>query len=154
MNELELRRQSHSDAEAEATDVLAGIEKRLRKVNDMEMELVSMRLNDGVSEEIFERQLALIGAERTWCGDEQDRLARRLDDVRQSFATMEQIKVLQERVGGKLARATFKDKRFVLEALETRMTVAEDGAIRLSFSVPVSPEPVDDGVFVLTTPWA
>ena len=154
LNELELRRQSHSDAEAEAADVLAGIEKRLRKVNDMEMELVSMRLNDGVSEEIFERQLALIGAERTWCGDEQDRLARRLDDVRQSFATMEQIKVLQERVGGKLARATFKDKRFVLEALETRMTVAEDGAIRLSFSVPVSPEPVDDGVFVLTTPWA
>ena len=53
LNELELRRQSHSDAEAEAADVLAGIEKRLRKVNDMEMELVSMRLNDGVSEAIF-----------------------------------------------------------------------------------------------------
>ena len=67
---------------------------------------------------------------------------------------MEQIKVLQERIGDKLARATFKDKRFVLEALETRMTVAEDGAIRLSFSVPVSPEPVDDGAFVLTSPWA
>ena len=153
LNELELRRQSHSDAEAHAAEVLAGIEKRLTKVSDMEMELVSMRLNDGVSEEVFERQLALIRAERTWCADEQDRMARQLDDVRQSFATMEQIKDLQERISDKLARATFKDKRFVLEALETRITVAEDGAIRLSFSVPASPEPVDDGSFVLTSPW-
>ena len=112
-----------------------------------------MRLNDGVSDEVYERQLALIKAERTWCAEEQDRLAGRLEDARQSFATIEHIRVIQEQIGDKLARATLKDKRFVLESLETNIRVGEDGAIRLTFSVPVPPEPVVDGSFVMTSPW-
>lgn len=152
LNELEAGQQSHADLHAQVTDALARVEKRVNQADDKEMRLVSIKLNSGISETIFERQMALLNAERAWCAEERDRLASQLEDSRQRLATTENIRALQDRIGDKLARATFKDKRFVLEALETSIAIAEDGGIRLRFSVPASPEPAGDGAFVLATP--
>ena len=139
LDELDVRRRSHADVGNQVADALAKTEKRLSQTDDKEMQLVSMKLNAGISEEIFERQLALLSAERAWCSEERDRLARQLEDSHQTVITAKNVRALQERIGDKLANAGFKDKRFVLEALETSILVAEDGAIRLTFSVPAPP---------------
>ena len=119
LGELGRRQSAQHETQASVSDGLAHIERRLSKVEDTEMKLVSLRLADDVSESVFERQKALLAAERAWCVEERDRLHRKLEQVQERFVTMEQVKALEERIGDKLARATFDDKRFVLEALET-----------------------------------
>ena len=152
LGELARRQSSQRETRDSVSDGLGHIDRRLRSVEDAEMKLVSMRLAEDVSESVFERQKALIAAERAWCVEERGRLHRQLERVKERFVTIEQVKALEERIGDKLARATFDDKRFVLEALETRITVAEDGTTRLWFSIPAPGKADDDGAFLLDSP--
>ena len=64
--------------------------------------------------------------------------ANQLEQVRNSFVSLEAIQGLQEQLGDKLEKADFEAKRWVLEALEARVDVAIDGVLKVSFSVPTS----------------
>ena len=72
----------------------------------------------GISESTLNKQLPIMNAERVWCNEEQDRIGQQLDLTSDTFATVEQVKALCERIGHRLDKATDEDKRFVLESLE------------------------------------
>ena len=76
-------------------------------------------------------------AERTWLEEEINRLGAQLSHVQYRFVTLEQVQALADRMAEKLKVADFKAKRFVFQALETRVTVALDGAVDISFSIPL-----------------
>ena len=138
--EAERRRQAQQETEEGLLSALTAVQKRLRSLDEQEMELSSKWLQVGLSESTVRRQLALMKAERTWCTDEQDRIRQQIDQVRERFATVEQVKALCERIGHRLETATDEDRRFVLEALETKITVATDGTVRIAFAVPMPSE--------------
>jgi AMMECR1 domain-containing protein len=137
LDELERRRATREETGENIRELVKGVEQRLRRGEDDEMKLSTSWLRLGMSESVYQRQLALIKAERSWCTEERDRLNHQLAAVRQRFATIEQVEQLRERIGDKLVNAAFKDKRFVLEALDTRIAVAKNGSMRLSFTVPM-----------------
>ena len=78
-----------------------------------------------------------------WCQEEVERLNGQLVQVRERFASIEQVQALCERIGDKLDDASFEDRRFVLEALETQITVSRDGGIKVQFQLPSAPHAID-----------
>ena len=139
--EVERRRQSRRETEEGLLSAQAAVQKRLRTLDQREMVLTSKWLEMGISESTLKKQLALMNAERVWCTEERDRLGQQLDLASETFATVEQVKALCERIGHRLDKAAYEDKRFVLESLETKLTVAADGTIRIAFALPVPSAP-------------
>ena len=156
LGELYRRQQSKEEAERHTLGSLNDIEKRLARGDDDEMKLTSWRLAGEVSDTVLKRQMALINAERTWCTEEKHRLVRQLEQIKQRFATVIEVKELSDRIGHRLKGASFQDKRFVLEALETRVSVTAAGEVKVTFSIPMpSSEKTDaDEAIVLKTPWS
>ena len=139
--EVERRSQTRRETEEGLLSSLAAVQKRHNALDQREMVLTSKWLEMGVSESTLKKQMALMNAERVWCDEEQDRLRQQLDVTSDTFATVEQVKALCERVGHRLDEATDEDKRFVLESLETKVTVAADGTIRVAFALPMPSAP-------------
>ena len=100
------------------------------------MELVALRIRGDVTEDVFQRQKALLKAEQKYLADESGRLQREAIQVRQEFVAAEQIHALRQSVAGKLEGADFDTKRMVLETLDTRVSVGPDGALAVWFSIP------------------
>ena len=142
LGELDRRREAQAETETSIAESLARAEKRLAANEQAEMELVSLRIRGDVSDSVYERQKSLLKAERTWLGDETERLQRQQARVRQNFVTLEQVQALRDRLGAKLEGADYEAKRFVLEALETQVVVAPDGAMHIRFAVPMPQEQV------------
>ena len=59
---------------------------------------------------------------------------------------VEQENALRDRLGERLDSASFEDRRFVLEGLETQVSVSSEGSVKVRFAIP------SDADFVLTTP--
>ena len=108
--------------------------------------MIDLRIHEGLDDQIYDRLKAKLKVERTWCEEEIQRLNEQLTTIRNRFLNLEQVKVLRIIVGDKLDRANFDDKRFILEALEARVYVSNDGGKRIAFSIP------DDAQTVLTNP--
>ena len=153
LGELSRRASVQEQTEASITEALSRAERRLQASENAEMELVSLRIRGDVADDIFHRQKALLKAERAWLREETVRLQRQVEQVRQDFVTIEQVNTLRERVADKLDGADFDTKRMVLEALETRVLVAPDGALKVSFSIPApAVQPDVDGSIVSVAP--
>ena len=120
IGEVELAQDVQAETEGELSDAITSIQKRRSRLDGQEMELVGMRMRNEVRALIYDRQMSLLKAERIWCAEEEERLTRQLADVRRRFATVAQVKALCDRVGDRL---TGQDRRFVLEALGTAISV-------------------------------
>ena len=136
LGELNRRAEAKQRTEASVADALARNVKRSRANEGAEMELVALRIRGDVTEDVFQRQKALLKAEQTYLADESGRLQREAIQVRQEFVTAEQIHALRHSVAGKLEGADFDTKRMVLETLDTRVSVGPDGALAVWFSIP------------------
>ena len=153
LGELSHRASVQEQTEESITEALSRAERRLQANENAEMELVSLRIRGDLADDIFQRQKALLKAERAWLREETVRLQRQVEQVQQDFVTVEQVNTLRERVADKLDGADFDTKRMVLEALETRVLVAPDGALKVSFSIPASAVQSDiDGSIVSVAP--
>ncbi len=151
VGELNRRGQIQEQTEVSIAQRLDHAEKRLKANEAAEMELVSLRIRGDVADNIFQRQKSLLNAERSWLTEETPRLQRQVEQLRQAFATVDQINALRQRVANKLDKADFDTKRMVLETLETRVSVPPDGAIKLSFSISAPAVERDvDGAIVST----
>ena len=111
-------------------------------VDRRETELVGLRLRGVVSDVALDRNAALLKAERSHIQEEIGRQEAQLTALNQSQAGAEAIKLLRERVVGKLNSATPEDRRFILEAVDTRVTVKHDKTLEISLGVPSRPAPV------------
>ena len=136
LGELERRRQAKDETVDGVSTARDRAEKRLTANGHAEMELVTLRIRGDVSEDIYQRQKRLLMAEKTWLTEELSRLETQLKQTETEFVSVEQVKALSERLGDKLDRAGYEDKRLVLEALETRVSIDPEGSMAVSFSIP------------------
>ena len=89
-----------------------------------------------MSEEVFNREMGLIRTRRQWIEEQRERLRRQLDDLEQNSVRPEAVALLKKRLEGRLQSATAEDRRFVLEALGTRVIAQPDGGWELELRVP------------------
>ncbi|MCH8870895.1 MAG: recombinase family protein [Chloroflexi bacterium] len=136
IGEVERRESMKADSEDVLNERLKRVWKQLSDNRQAEANLVELRIREGMSEDIFNRVNAKLKAERTWCGEEVQRLEDQLAAVRRQNLSLEQLQVIAEAVGGKLDGMKPADKRFVLEALDTQVYVSIDGRKQITFSVP------------------
>ena len=120
-----------------AKDTMAEVQRRQRLVDARETELVNMKLRDGLSDVAYERNLALLKAERTYLDDEIERHLATLETLEKSKAALDTVEALRSRISSRLQTAGTEDQRWVLQALGTRVTVLDDG---FDISIGVSPE--------------
>ncbi|NVM22820.1 MAG: recombinase family protein [Desulfobacterales bacterium] len=106
-----------------------------------EVELVGLRsrYKDRISDEAFERQLIQIETERKWIAEQRGRVSEELSKLRTKSASLVGLEQLREQVEQKLESAEFADRRFVLEALGTRIIVTTEDAVEVEFAIPTKP---------------
>ena len=123
----------------ETTSKLEAELKRLdRKSNEninAESELVNLRIRGKVSDEAYDRQMVLLLAERKWVSDERERIARRLAELRKQSVSLVSLDQLRQQMADRLFSDKFEDRRFILEALNTRVIVTTDGATEVEFTI-------------------
>ena len=120
----------------EAERKIADLNRRLADVDHRETELVALRLRDAVSEVALDRNAALLRVERTHLTEELERQRETMSTLEQGQAAVASLKALREHMRDRLDSATPEDRRTVLEALETRVTVGADGVLEVSIGIP------------------
>jgi len=136
LTELESRRQSSAGEQSEGRNKIAAEERKLAEVIRQESELVNLRLQELVSQEALEQSAALLRARRTYHLEEIARQKEVLATSEQAQAAVESLAALRDRIADRLDSATPEDRRRVLEALDTRITVTETGGLDISIGVP------------------
>ncbi len=135
--ELESRRQSSTDLRSDGRKKIAAEERKLEEVTRQETELINVRLEKEFSQEALDRSAALLRARRTHHLEEIERQRAVLATAEQAEAAVESLEALRARIADRLDSATPEDRRRVLEALDTRITVTETGGLDISIGVPV-----------------
>ena len=121
---------------AEAEREIAKLNRRLANVDHRETELVALRLRGTVSEVALDRNAALLRVERTHLTEELERQRETMSTLEQGQAAVASLKALREHMRDRLDSATPEDRRTVLEALETRVTVGVGGVLEVSIGIP------------------
>lgn len=135
MAEMERRRGATMTGEVEVQDYIETLGRKVRSVDAMETELAGLKLRGQVSDVAFERQGALLRAERVHYQDEIERQQAHLATLAQSATAIDNLEVLRCRIVDRLESATPEDRRWVLEALDARVTVWT-GKLEVSVGVP------------------
>lgn len=138
----------------ETTLRLEGEMRRLdRKSNEnvnAESELVSLRIRGKISDEAYERQQGLLLAERKWISEERKRIQEKLADLKQQSVSLVGLEQLRQQMAEKILSNSFADRRFILEALKTRVIVTTEGATEVEFTI--GGEKQRDGEIALNLP--
>lgn len=122
---------------------VARLEEELRRLDreensnhNAEVELLGLRVRykDRISDEAFERQLTRIETKRKWITEQRERIVEQLSDLKAKSVSLAGLEQLREKVEQRLASKEFMDRRFVLEALGTRVVVTTEGTIPRSSS--------------------
>ena len=94
-----------------------------------------MRIRGKVSDDAYARQQSLLLAERQWVTEEKERISVKLAQLRQRSLSLAGLEELRKQMADKLNSREFADRRFVLEALDTRVIVTTEGAIEIEFLI-------------------
>ena len=93
-------------------------------------------LTDGsVRKEIYDREMALKKAERTWIEEERGRVRDRLAAMEQLELTRQRIEEVYATVVDKLSTASSKEQRFILECLSASVHIWPD-RVEVEIAVP------------------
>jgi site-specific DNA recombinase len=109
-----------------------------RKANEnisAESELAGIRIRGKISDEAYDRQQGLLLAERKWISEERTRVQEKLAELKQRAVSLIGLEQLRQRIAEKILSNSFADRRFVLEALQTRVIVTADGATEVEFTI-------------------
>ncbi len=124
---------------------MTNYENELRKLNrqenetiNAETELLGLRTDyrDKISPEAFERKLTQIGARKKWIAEERQLVSEALSKLRATASSLVGLEQLQERLEERLESKEFADRRFVLEAVGTRIVVTTEGSVEIEFAIP------------------
>lgn len=134
--ELGWRQSAISESITRVENELRGLERKSNANANAEMELVGLLIRGKVSEEAYEKQLGLLQVERRWIREHRERLESELAKLQNDSASLVGLEQLRDRVGERLASQEFADRRFILEALGTRVVVTTEGQIEVEFAIP------------------
>lgn len=134
--ELGWRRSAISESIARIENELRSLERKATANANAESELVGLRIRDKVSDDAYERQLGLLQTERQWIQEHRNRLKAELGKLRNQSIALVGLEQLKDRVEERLASQDFADRRFVLEALGTKVIVTPEDEIEVEFAIP------------------
>jgi len=89
-----------------------------------------------ISDEAFKRALERLQAERNHITERKEEVVRELRKLNESSVTMMGLKQLRSNLGERIDSKEFADRRYVLKALGTRVTVTTDAKLLVDFAVP------------------
>ncbi len=114
---------------------LTRLDRKANENANAESELLGMRIRGKTTDEAYDRQQGLLLAEKTWISEERARIQEKLADLKQKSVSMVGFEQLRQRIASKILSNSFADRRFVLEALRTRVIVTEEGATEVEFTI-------------------
>ena len=129
--------QEHTQQEAieKVQASIKRLERRLAKLLDAEAKAYSGYARDITSEETYQRVSAELRAERSWITEELERQQGTLEEARRRLVSADTIRDLYPHLKDRIQNATPEDKRFILECLDTQVTVGPSG-VSLSLAIP------------------
>jgi hypothetical protein len=148
-NELGWRETAIQESISRMEAELKRIDRKSNENINAESELVSLRIRNKVSEEAYDRQMVLLMTERNWVAEEKERINQRLTDLRKRAISLVSLDQLRQQMADRLFSDKFEDRRFILEALNTKVIVTNEGAIEVEFTI--AGEGNSDGI-VLSSP--
>jgi len=125
------------------------LERKWNDNSNAESELVGLRIRGKVSDEAYEKQGILLKAERQWVIEEKERIHGKLERLNQESVSLVSLERLRGQVEKKLASTQFADRRFILEALGTKVIVTTTGSVEIEFAVPTKE---GNGAIALSSP--
>jgi len=117
-------------------DELRRLERKWNDNSNAESELVGLRIRGKVSDGAYDKQRTLLSAERQWVAEERERVEEQLARLNQESVSLVSLEQLRGRLQQKLASTEFADRRFILEALGTKIIVTTCGSIEVEFAIP------------------
>ena len=133
--ELGSRRAIINESIAKLEEQLKRIDRKWNENANAESELVGLRIRGKVSDEPYDRQLSLLLTERRWIIEERERIETQLNKLSQNAVALVNLEGLRGQVEQKLASTEFADRRFILEALGTKVLVTTEGSVEVEFTV-------------------
>ena len=132
-------KQSISNLESERHD----LERRKNANTNAETQLLldKNRYGNNISNEAFERALTRLMAERTLISERVKEVEVDLQKLEAKSTSLSGLKQLRVDLQNKLDSKEFADRRFVLEALGTKVTVTEDARVLIDFGIPKDIQP-------------
>jgi site-specific DNA recombinase len=129
-------------------------QKRLeRKQNEninAESELAGLRIRGQISDEAYLRQRGLLLAERKWIAERAKKGQEELEHLKSLSRSRMSLEQLRSQVAHRLGSSSFADRRFILEALGTRVIVTTEGALEVEFTI--GQRKSEDGAIALNVP--
>lgn len=136
MAELNRHRQSGTDQRIDRKAKVGALEGKLADVVRRESELANLRIRGALSDEALDQSAALLRAERSHYLDEVERQKAAIATVEHTQAAIDSMAALTGRICSRLGSASPEERRWVLEALDTKVMVSEDGDLDISIGVP------------------
>ena len=124
---------------------ITSLEEELRRLDreenlnrNAEAELIGLRARykDRISDEAFERQLTQIETKQRWITQERERTLEQLSQLKAKSISLVGLEQLRGKVEQRLASREFADRRYILEALGTRIIVTTEGTSEVEFTIP------------------
>jgi len=131
-------------------DELKRLDRKRNESINAESELVSIRIRGNISDEAYDRQQSLLIAERQWLAEEKERIEGKLIGLKKQSISLIDLERLREQMEEKLASTEFADRRFILEALGTKVMVTTEGATEVEFTIGGDRD--TDGAIALSSP--
>jgi len=148
--ELGWREEAIQQTVSRFEDELKRLDRKRNENINAESELVSLKIRGNISDEAYTRQQSLLIAERQWLAEENERIEGKLADLNKQSVSLVGLEQLRGQMEEKLASTEFADRRFILEALRTKVMVTTDGAIEVEFTIGGDRD--TDGAIVLNSP--
>ena len=117
---------------------LRNLERRENANANAEAQLLldKNRYGSGISDEAFRRALERLQIERDQVARRKEEVTRELKKLEDSATSMTGLRQLRASLEKRLGSNEFADRRFVLEALGTRVWVTQDAKVFVEFTVP------------------
>ena len=146
--ESEMRRREGISEESELSlrRELENLESQEREELDAESSAFRMASRGAVNDQVYDREIGLIRTRQRWIVEQRDLIESQLADLERYRFDPASLDVLRRRLDARLEGASHKDRRFVLEAVGTKVIVQADGTWELELQVPreaVEPEAND-----------
>jgi hypothetical protein len=148
-NEMQRRQGISAESEASLIRELESLEGKQREEQDAEARAFRLATRGNVSEEVFNQEIGLIRTRQRWIVEQRERLEQQLADIQRYSFDPQSIEMLRQRLEARLATETPDDRRFILEALGTKVMVQADGTWELELQVPREVPALEGGLQIV-----
>jgi hypothetical protein len=134
--ELGWRQSAISESKTRIENELRSLERKATANASAETELVGLRIRGKVPEQAYDTNMTLLQTERQWIQERRDHLLDDLAKLKRQLVSLVGLEQLRVSVEKRLTSQDFPDRRFVLEALDTKVIVTNEGKLEVEFAIP------------------